>query len=220
MLSSIGSGRNGQRADREAPTPVDAQWRKPGGKHGPQDSHCRSRRGRRLCRRPYGAGRRGRDLHRSLARACRAHATARLARDARHEGAGIHRAGARAARDGRAAARQGKAGRHRLRLHEVLRHRLGGDADPAISGARRLRGLAAELHERRDDRRRRRLGQDARLHRVEHHGQPAGARPHPSRRRQARRGAYRVSRRRSARPHHASARRRSAGWSLMPTAPR
>ncbi len=102
------------------------------------------------------------------------------------------------------AARQGEAGRHRLRLHEVLRHRLGGDADQAISGARRLRGLAAELHERGDDRRRRRLGQDARLHRLEHHGQSAGARPRPSRRRQARRGAYRVSRRRSARPHHAT----------------
>ena len=78
---------------------------------------------------------------------------------------GIHRAGARAACDRRAAARQGDAGRHRLRLHEVLRHRLGDHADPAISGARRLRGLAAELHERGDHRRHRRLGQDARLRR-------------------------------------------------------
>src|SRR5882724_7341035 len=34
---------------------------------------------------------------------------------------------------------------------------------------RRLRGLAAELHERRDDRWHRRLGQDARLHREQHH---------------------------------------------------
>ena len=134
--------------------------------------------------------------------------------------AGIHRAGARAACHRRAAARQGGAGRHRLRLHEVLRHRLGHHADPAISGARRLRRLAAELHERGDHRRHRRLGQDARLHRQPHHRQPAGARPHPPRRRQARRGAHRVSRRRGARPHHASGRRRSAAWSPMPTAPR
>ena len=53
-----------------------------------------------------------------------------------------------------------------------------------------------------------------------HHGQSAGARPRPSRRRQARRGAHRVPRRRGARPHHASAPRRSAGWSPTPTAPR
>ena len=132
--------------------------------------------------------------------------TARPARHPRHDRAGIHRAGARAARHRRATARQGKAGRHRLRLHEVLRHRLGRHADPAISGARRLCGVAAELHERGNHRRRRRLGQDARLHRVEHHRQPAGARPHPSRRRQTRRGAHRVPRRRSARPHHAARR--------------
>ena len=69
-----------------------------------------------------------------------------------------------------------------------------------------LRGVAAELHERGNHRRRRRLGQDARLHRFQHHRQSAGARPHPSRRRQARRGAYRVPRRRSARPHHATRR--------------
>ena len=55
---------------------------------------------------------------------------------------------------------------------------------------------------------------------LEHHGQSAGARPRSSRRRQARRGAYRVSRRRGARPHHAARARRSAAWSLMPTAPR
>jgi 2-polyprenyl-6-methoxyphenol hydroxylase-like FAD-dependent oxidoreductase len=39
---------------------------------------------------------------------------------------------------GRAAARQGETGRHRLRVHEVVRHGVGDDADPAISGARRL----------------------------------------------------------------------------------
>ncbi len=47
--------------------------------------------------------------------------------------------------------------------------------------------LAAELHERGDHRGHRRLGQDARLRRLQHHGQPAGARPHSSRRRQRRR---------------------------------
>ena len=81
---------------------------------------------------------------------------------------------------------------------------LGHHADQAVSGAGRLCGVAAELHERGDDRRHRRLGQDAGLHRQQHHRQSAGARPHPSRRRQARRGAHRVSRRRSARPHHAA----------------
>ena len=44
--------------------------------------------------------------------------------------------------------------------------------------------------------------------------------PYPSRRRQGRRGAHRVSHRRGARPHHRARARRSAGWSAMPTAPR
>jgi len=35
---------------------------------------------------------------------------------------------------GRAPASQGDADRHRLRVHEVLRHRLGHHADPAVSG--------------------------------------------------------------------------------------
>ena len=65
----------------------------------------------------------------------------------------IHREGARDARDRRAAARQGEADRYRLRLHEVLRHRVGDDADQPVPGARRLHRLAAELHERGDDRR-------------------------------------------------------------------
>ena len=51
---------------------------------------------------------------------------------------GIHCAGAGAAFHRRAAARQGQAGRHRLRLHEVLRHGLGGDDDRPIPGPRRL----------------------------------------------------------------------------------
>src|SRR5256885_13265425 len=39
---------------------------------------------------------------------------------------------ARPAFDGGAATRQGAAGRHRLHLHEILRHAMGGDDDPAI----------------------------------------------------------------------------------------
>src|SRR5882724_364848 len=100
----------------------------------PEDSHCRSGCGRRLCRRPYGTSWRGRDVHRSLARARRAHAKAWLTRDARHGRAGILRGRARPARDGCAATRQGEAGRHRLRVHEVVRHGVGNDAHPAISG--------------------------------------------------------------------------------------
>ena len=61
--------------------------------------------------------------------------------------AGILGSRARAARHGRTAARQGGAGRHRLRLHEVLRHGVGNHADPAVSGAGRLRRIATELHE-------------------------------------------------------------------------
>jgi hypothetical protein len=53
-----------------------------------------------------------------------------------------------------------------------------------------------------DDRCHSRLGQDARLHREQHHGQPPGAGPDPPRRRQGREGAHRISRRRGARPHH------------------
>ena len=100
---------------------------------------------------------------------------ARPAHHPRHERAGVHGPGARAACDRGAAARQGEADRHRLRLHEVLRHRLGDDDDQAVSGARRLRRLAAELHERGDDRRRRRLGQDAGLHRQLDHRRPAAS---------------------------------------------
>ena len=85
----------------------------------------------------------------------------------------VHGAGARAAPDRGAATRQGGAGRHRLRLHEILRHRVGGHADPAVPGARRLCRVAAELHERGDDRRDRRLGQDARLHRQQYQRRPA-----------------------------------------------
>ncbi len=136
-----------------------------------------------------------------------------------HDVAGIHRAGAGAACHRRAAACQGEAGRHRLRLHEILRHRVGDHDDQAVSRARRLRRVAAELHERGDHRRRGRLGQDARLHREQHHRQPAGARPRPSRRRQGRRGAHRVSRRRSARPHHRPRQEDRPSGRLMPTAP-
>ena len=139
-----------------------------------------------------------------MARACRAHEEAWLARHPRHERRGIFGAGSRAACHGCAAAREGDAGRHRLCLHEVLRYGLGHHADPTISGAGRLRRVAAELHERRDHRWHRRLGQDAGLHCQQYHGQPARARPHPPRRRQGRRGAHRVSRRRGAWPDHAA----------------
>ena len=192
----------------------------PGGPHGPQDRHRRSGRGRRIRRRPHGPGRRGRHLHRSVAGACRAHAQARAARHPRDEGAGVHRAGARAARHRRPAARQGEAGRHRLRVHEVVRHRLGHHADPAVSRARRLRGVAAELHERGDHRRHRRLGQDGRLHRLEHHRQPAGARPGASRRRQASRRRTRCFAPASRTAASPRAPRRCAGWSPTRTAPR
>ena len=47
-----------------------------------------------------------------------------------------------------------------------------------------------------------------------------GARPHPPRRRQARRSAHRVSRRRSARPHHAAGGGNLPAGRLLPTAPR
>src|SRR5215204_560990 len=50
-----------------------------GEKHGPEDSDRRSRCGWRVCRRPYGAGGRGRNVRRSMARACRAYEEARLA---------------------------------------------------------------------------------------------------------------------------------------------
>src|SRR5262249_32456763 len=92
----------------------------PGGKWGAEDSHGRSGCGGRLCWRPYGTSRRGRDLHPSLARARRAHAKAWLTRDARHGRAGILSGRARPARDGRAATRQGETCRHRLRVHEVV----------------------------------------------------------------------------------------------------
>ncbi len=128
--------------------------------------------------------------------------------------------GARAPRHGRAAARQGEAGRHRLCLHEVLRYGVGHHADPAISGGGRLCRVAAELHERGDDRRHRRLGQDAGLHCQQHHGEPAGARPHPPRRRQGRGGAHGVPRRRGARPYHAAGGRGLPPGRAIPTAPR
>ena len=125
----------------------------------------------------HGAGRRGRDLHRSWpahVEHMRKHGlrVTHAMKEAELPGAGACTRRLTNARQ----LRQGKAGRHRFCLHEVLQHRLGGDADPAISGAGRFRGLAAELHERGNDCRRRRLGQDTRLHRLEHHGQSAGAR--------------------------------------------
>ena len=57
------------------------------------------------------------------------------------------------------------ADRHRVRLQQVLRHRMVDDADPAVSCDRRLCGLGAEFDQRGDDRARRRLGAHGRLHR-------------------------------------------------------
>ena len=81
------------------------------------------------------------------------------------------------------------------------------------------RRLAAELHERGDDRRRRRLGQDARLHRQLHHRQPAAS-PATSIAAPAR-AARRTPCSAPARCTAASpsAPRRSAAWSAPPTAP-
>ena len=50
--------------------------------------------------------------------------------------AGMVHAGARAAPDGIAAGGEGKAVRHRLRLHEVLRHRMGDSHDRPVSRPR------------------------------------------------------------------------------------
>src|SRR5258707_13047039 len=76
----------------------------PGGKHGSEDRYRRSGCRRRGCRRPYGAGRRGCDVHRSMARACRAHEEERPARHRRQGRRGILGCRARAARHGRAGA--------------------------------------------------------------------------------------------------------------------
>ena len=79
---------------------------------------------------------------------------------------------------------------------------LGGADDPAISGADRLCRVAAELHERGDDRRDRRLGKGAGLHRQQYQRRARRAGPYPSRRAEGRRGAHGLSLRRSHRPHH------------------
>ncbi len=97
---------------------------------------------------------------------------------------------------------QGGADRHRLCLHQILRHPLGGVADPAISGARRLCRLVAELHERGDDRGCGRLGQDDGLHRQQHQRRPRRAGSCPSRRGQGRRRAHGLPHRRSPRHDH------------------
>jgi 2-dehydropantoate 2-reductase len=60
--------------------------------------------------------------------------------------------------------------------------RLGGADDPAVSGAGRLCRVIAELHERGDDRRDRRLGQGAGLHRQQYQRRAHRAGPCPSRR--------------------------------------
>ena len=73
--------------------------------------------------------------------------------------------------------------------------------------------LAAELHERGDHRRHRRLGQDARLHRQLHHRRPLRAGPCPPRRRQVAARRTRCSGWARCMAASPTARRRSAGWS-------
>ncbi len=114
----------------------------------------------------------------------------------------IHGQAACIAPDRGAAARQGSADRHRLCLHEILRHRLGDDVDQAISGAGRVCRLVAELHERGDDRRHRRLGQDARLDREFDHGRTACAGAGAPRRRQVGLAPHCLPCRRGAWPRH------------------
>jgi len=136
----------------------------------------------------------------------------------RFDGGATRRAGARAARNRCAVACQGEADRHRLRVHEVILHRLGDNADPPISRARWLCRLAAELHERRDHRRRRRLGKTL--------GCIASSitvnLPEPGlfHRGAAKHGTAHTVFRAGARPRHSNARRKYAVSSSMPTAPR
>src|SRR5438067_929886 len=171
---------------------VRAIWRKSDG-DGQEDCGGVHGRGRRLCRRAYGPGRRGRDLYRFLARARRAHETARADDHPPARCRAVHRAGTRVARHRAAAFEQGKADRHRLRLHQILRYGVGDDDDQAVSGARRLCRLAAELHERGDDRRGGRLGQDLGLDRQLDHGRAARAGSDQARRGQVRFEARTVS---------------------------
>ena len=158
--------------------------------------------GRRLCRRAYGQGRRGRDLYRFLARARRAHETAWADDHPSARCRAVYGAGPGPARHRVAADQQGKAVRHRLCLHQVLRHGLGDGHDQAVSRARWLCRLAAELHERGDDRGRRRLGQDLGLDCQLDHRRVARARSDQARRRQVRLETHRLPGRRSAWPRH------------------
>ena len=60
-------------------------------------------------------------------------------------------------------------------VRQIVRHRVGDDADQALSRDRRLRRFAAELPQRRKDRRHRRMGQDARRRGFAHFGRPVRA---------------------------------------------
>ena len=79
--------------------------------------------------------------------------------------------------------------------------------------------LAAELHERGDDRRRRRLGQDGGLHRQLDHRRSVRAGPRAPRRRQERHEAHRVPHRRGAWPRHRPGQGDLPPGRPMPTAP-
>ena len=161
------------------------------------------RRGRRLCRRAYGQGRRRRDLYRFLARACRAHEKARADDHPFCEDVEPFTVPVRA-------------------LHVTEAQQLSKEkpfdiafvctkcydtawATTMIKQYLAPDGycrLAAELHERGDDRRRRRLGQDAGLDRQLDHRRPQRAGPDRPRRRQVGHEAHRVPRRRGAWPRH------------------
>ena len=114
---------------------------------------------------------------------------------------------------------EGEADRHRVHLHEILRHGLGDGDDQAVSGAGRVLRVVAELHERGDDRRHRRLGQDAGLDRQLDHGRAARAGPDQARRRQVRVEAHRLPGRRGAWPHHRPGQGGLRAARPMPTAP-
>ena len=128
---------------------------------------------------------RGRDADRFLAGEHRDHPQARAGARRRDAGGEVHghqRQDHASHRDGGPVAPE--ADRHRLRVDEVLRHRMGDGADQAVPGARRLCRVAAELPERGAHRGRRRLGQDGRhggLADLGRHvrGRPASAAPSP-----------------------------------------
>ena len=134
--------------------------RAPNGKlcQGQADRHARRGGGRRICGRPHDAGGLRRDPRRSLARPYRGDPSRRPAPFRPHAGGNLHGPSEDAAPARALQRRRAAAHRRRLPYDEIVRHRLDRDARAALSRADRLRRLAAELHERGDDRRGRRDG--------------------------------------------------------------